>query len=232
MSIYYPILNNIDLSETRRYAGLAKKVEFEDKMLIDACTEMQIIATPKATWLIYPYNNDLTTIESDVPLKLDSKSIIQHLTGSAYVAVLAVTVGAEVENAVTTHFTKGNYTRGFLLDAAATTAVETAADQVSLIVAQEAKKLGLTTTKRFSPGYGDWDITNQPEILRLACASSVGISTTTSCMLIPRKSVTAVIGLRSTSDSSHTNTLTTNKCQDCNQRTCLARRESHNDKNL
>lgn len=232
MSIYYPILNNIDLNETRRYAGLSKKVEFKDEMLIDACTEIQIIAIPKATWFTYPYNTVQDTIESDRPLKVDSKILIQHLRGSAYVAVLAVTIGADVENAVTTHFTKGNYTKGFLLDAAATTAVENAADQVSLMIAQEAKKIGLTTTKRFSPGYGDWDITNQPEILRLAGASSVGLSTTESCMLIPRKSVTAVIGLISSNDSSLANTSTTNKCQDCKQFTCLARRESHNDKNF
>ena len=48
---------------------------------------------------------------------------------------------------------------------------------------------------RFSPGYGDWDVHAQPDLLRLTQAETIGISLTESFMLRPRKSVTAVIGL-------------------------------------
>ena len=56
-------------------------------------------------------------------------------------------------------------------------------------------KEGFAMRWRFSPGYGDWDIHAQPELLRLTQAESIGISLTESLMLRPRKSVTAVIGL-------------------------------------
>ncbi len=48
---------------------------------------------------------------------------------------------------------------------------------------------------RFSPGYGDWDVHAQPDLLRLTQAETIGVSLTESFMLRPRKSVTAVIGL-------------------------------------
>lgn len=223
MAIYYPILTDIDINETRRYAGLSKKVDFKEELLREACTELQIISHPKANWTIYRYDSDKGIIMAAAPFKLTGKSITRHLYGCEFAAVLAVTIGSEVEQAINTHFSSGNYTAGLLLDAAATTAVEAAADQVSKLIAKEARAIGLTTTNRFSPGYGDWDIVNQPTILKLAGASSIGISATSSCILVPRKSVTAVIGLFSAEQKTMTTTNT--NCQVCNQIDCLARKE-------
>jgi cobalamin-dependent methionine synthase I len=47
---------------------------------------------------------------------------------------------------------------------------------------------------RFSPGYGDWTLDNQPQVLQLAEAERIGITLTESNIMIPRKSVSAVIG--------------------------------------
>ena len=54
---------------------------------------------------------------------------------------------------------------------------------------------GYSMRWRFSPGYGDWPIEQQPEMLRLSHAAAIGIHLTTSMMLVPRKSITAIIGL-------------------------------------
>lgn len=54
---------------------------------------------------------------------------------------------------------------------------------------------GLVRRWRFSPGYGDWPLDSQAEMLRLATASQIGLNLTSSLMLTPRKSVTAIIGL-------------------------------------
>ena len=47
---------------------------------------------------------------------------------------------------------------------------------------------------RYSPGYGDWDLPVQREVLELVEAKSIGLSLTETFILQPRKSVTAVIG--------------------------------------
>ncbi|MDD4599736.1 hypothetical protein SDC9_04241 [bioreactor metagenome] len=231
MPIYYPILTHIDIEETRRYAGIAKTPNFKTSMLQKVCTEAQILVSPAASWSIYPYDALTGEILANVPLQLSAKSITKHLANATQVAVLAVTIGETIEQAITDSFAQGRYTEALLLDAAATTAVEAAADQVNALINQQALQVGLASVFRFSPGYGNWDLVIQPEILKLAQGSSIGITTTPSCMLMPRKSVTAVIGLvpnHSQTNLQHSN----NSCTNCCQTTCHARKESKNDPNI
>ena len=52
-------------------------------------------------------------------------------------------------------------------------------------------------TSRYSPGYGDLPIESQHTILNLLDASrKIGVSLTGSLMMVPSKSVSAVIGVR------------------------------------
>ena len=51
-----------------------------------------------------------------------------------------------------------------------------------------------TITPRFSPGYGDWPVTVQGEILQVCGGSQIGISVNDSFLMQPRKSVSAVLG--------------------------------------
>ena len=52
------------------------------------------------------------------------------------------------------------------MDAAATTAVEHVADGIEQAIDQKFNMQGLVRRWRFSPGYGDWTIQAQPEMLR------------------------------------------------------------------
>ena len=55
---------------------------------------------------------------------------------------------------------------------------------------------GLYLTDRFSPGYGDLPLSVQPAILTATdAARRLGVTATESCLLIPQKTVTAVIGI-------------------------------------
>ena len=50
---------------------------------------------------------------------------------------------------------------------------------------------------RFSPGYGDFDLKYQKDILEYLDANKkIGISLTDSLMMIPTKSITAIIGIK------------------------------------
>ena len=112
-------------------------------------------------------------------------------------AVLAATgaVGEEIEKASGEHFKNGEYLQGLLLDAAATAAVEHLADQVDALIQREAARSGQHTVWRFSPGYGDWPVTQQPDFCRAIGAETIGIHVTDHAMLFPRKSVSAIIGI-------------------------------------
>ena len=127
--------------------------------------------------------------------QLTGQSVRRHLQKAARVVVLAVTIGEAVENEISRRFAAGDYSLALLLDAAATTAVEQTADNLERALALRAGANGFALTARFSPGYGDWDLNAQTGILPLSGGDRIGISLTEGLMLLPRKSVTAVIGL-------------------------------------
>lgn len=222
MPVFNASLTTIDEKETRRYAGLMKAADFPQHLIQDACDEARMLVQPKGIWQLYDYNQEASRIEAPFPYLLTGAKIIAYLKEAKKTAVLAVTIGEALENSISEHFAKGNYTYALLLDAAGTTAVEMAADQLSKAVEQQANKMGFTTLARFSPGYGDWEITEQPQVLKLAAGQTVGIEVTDSCMLLPRKSVTAVIGFIPFRKSASCKEV---RCTGCTQQNCLARKD-------
>ncbi|MBR0324876.1 MAG: methionine synthase, partial [Selenomonadales bacterium] len=186
----------LDVHTIRRYAGL-KSSDFPPERMREAAQTVRLLAEGVGSIRYYPYDSTTHTIIAESgDLSLTSDAICRHLAEAEEVAVMAVTVGSAVEEAIDSAFSAGEYSRALLLDAAATTATEACADYLNRTVTAEAKRRGLYTAFRFSPGYGDWDITVQSDIVRLSEGDSIGITVTESSMLIPRKSVTAVIPLR------------------------------------
>ena len=186
----------LDVHTIRRYAGL-KSSDFPPERVREAAQTVRLLAEGVGSIRYYPYDSTSHTILAESgDLTLMSDAICRHLAEAEEVAVMAVTVGSAVEEAIDSAFSAGEYSRALLLDAAATTATEACADYLNRTVTAEAKRRGLYTAFRFSPGYGDWDITVQSDIVRLSEGDSIGITVTESSMLIPRKSVTAVIPLR------------------------------------
>lgn len=195
MPKYNTALMSIDPSETRRYAGLNKAPNFNKKTILEACREVLYISEPQGIWEIYDYDAKNGIVLADTPFKLDGKKVTKHLCRATKVAIIAVTIGETVENEIARHFKDGEYTLAVLMDAAATTAVEQVADGIEHAIDQKIAMQGLVRRWRFSPGYGDWPIECQPEMLRLAKADEINLSLTSSFMLTPRKSITAIIGL-------------------------------------
>ncbi len=225
MPIYNVSLTAIDINETKRYAGLSK-ADFPPKLLEDACLEAQLLAQSKGVWQLYDYDNCTNTILAAENFTLIGKKIATYLKEADKIAVMAITIGEALEQAITEHFAKGSYSYAVLLDAAGTTAVEMAADQLSKSINQHANRLGYTTLPRFSPGYGDWNITAQPSVLAFARGQDAGITLTESCMLIPRKSVTAVIGfVPHRKAKTELPSRAGNHCDNCTQPDCQARKD-------
>ena len=226
MPIYNPALTPLNLSEIKRYSGLGKYAEFPSHLLDQACTESYLLAQPKATWQIYNYDASTATIMAPLPLTLHAPKIINYLSQAVQIAVIALTIGPKLEEQVSDYFTAGEYTSGLLLDAAGTAAVEVAADQVADFIKNQAATEGYLVLPRFSPGYGEWDITVQPLILNLANGHEIDLTVTESCMLLPRKSITAVIGFTPNEQNVSLNYLYQDTtCPQCPQINCLARKD-------
>ena len=80
-----------------------------------------------------------------------------------------------------------------VMSATASSLIESFCDYVnkSLVGEEKAKP-------RFSCGYGDFALEHQKDILKVLEADKrLGVCLTESCMMVPVKSVTAIIGIRS-----------------------------------
>lgn len=220
MPIYNAQILEIDAAETRRYAGLRKAQNFGEKNIADACAEALLLIEVRGVWELYEYKN--CTIESKPPFTIAGNSIIKHLDGCEKVICMAATVGAAIEQEINKKFERGEYLASVLLDAAATAAVEQAADLMEKNFAAKFSKEGYKMRWRFSPGYGDWDLTAQEKLFKISDAEQIGMCLTSAMMLEPRKSITAIIGLEKVSAqkiSSHKK-----NCAACDKLDCPIRK--------
>ena len=82
------------------------------------------------------------------------------------------------------------------------------------------KKKGLYLRPRFSPGYGDFSLSCQRAVLdALDAGKHLGIKLTDSFLMMPSKSVTAVIGV-----SQKPHRCDVKGCEACGKTDCLYRR--------
>lgn len=195
MPIYNAQILEIDSAETRRYAGLRKAQDFGEKNIREACEEALLLLEVRGVWEVYNYDCASHIVASEPPVEIIGKSIVKHLRGCEKVICMAATVGFEIEREVTKKFECGEYLASVLLDAAATAAVEQAADAMEKNFAAKFAKDGYKLRWRFSPGYGDWNLTEQEKLFKIAGAEQIGMSLSSAMMLEPRKSITAIIGL-------------------------------------
>ena len=133
-----------------------------------------------------------------------------------------VTIGSSLENKVSEFFTKGEYPRAVALDAVGTVSVRSLSNYMRSLVCQEAKEKNLQTTKYFSPGSGDWDISQQKNIFQIIPVDKIGVKLTESYMMVPQKSLSWIIGIgKNITKSSNKND---NSCQICKATNCQFRK--------
>lgn len=195
MPIYNARILEVDAAEVRRYAGLRKARDFGEESIRAACEEALLLSEARGAWEVYDYDCAARTVASEPPFTIVGSSIVKHLEGCERVICMAATVGSEIEREVTDKFARGEYLSSVLLDAAATAAVEQAADAMEKNFALLFGKDGFKLRWRFSPGYGDWDLTEQAGLFAISGAARIGLHLTSAMMLEPRKSITAIIGL-------------------------------------
>lgn len=129
-------------------------------------------------------------------LVLPGESIARHLRGCEYAALMAVTLGPSSEM-VLRREAAVSATGGMLADACASSLVEQAAGVLNEFVDEAAARRGCAPTWRFSPGYGDLPLSVQgPFLEALEAGRALGVTLTAANMLVPSKSITAIVGFR------------------------------------
>lgn len=180
--------------------------------MVDSCLEeLQLEVTPRYVYRKYPVESIYTvpdafseagrSAKSDIPLlriagmEIRSRSLSRNLRGCGNVYLMAATLGLGpdrlIARASVTHMS-----RAVILQAAAAAMIEAWCDEVNQKMIREAAEEGLYCRPRFSPGYGDFPLEYQQDFAQiLRMQKEIGVSLTESLLMMPSKSVTAVVGI-------------------------------------
>ena len=188
-------LTELNTDEVLRYmgcppeqadAGLRAQAE-------EACGQLLQAVRPRWAWRCFDAAEEPEGVRLSCGLLLPGRDLKRHLAGCGRAVLFCATLGVQTD-ALIRRAQNGDMLRGLALDCAADAAVEQVCDQIE----GEFQGMfpGCHFPFRFSPGYGDLPITLQNQLLDLLDAPRrVGLTASASHILLPRKSVTAILGI-------------------------------------
>lgn len=211
---------DIRMKEAVRYLGYGKHAvdECTLELIRESFVELEQIADARFIYRIFDCSFESTNELTIGHLKINSKNLARNLKDCHAVVVLGATLGTAVDRLIK-RYAVTDMAHAAVLQACATAMLEEYCDCI-----QEKIKIDLEESiylrPRFSPGYGDFSIFHQKELLLLIDApKTIGLSMTDGYMLTPTKSVTAVIGISRVKQYCHKK-----GCEECTKKDCVYRR--------
>ena len=186
-------LTGIDRNETLQYLGwLGSPIPEELEREITRC-ENRILETarPRAVWRLFDLLPDGSLAGTN--FRPEGRDVPELLKDCNQVILIAVTLGGETERLLLSAQAR-SMGDAVILDAAAGAAVENVCDNLCRDLEKRFSSRHLTD--RFSPGYGDFPFSQQRAFFDLLDISRrIGVSLTESGLMLPQKSVTALLGI-------------------------------------
>ena len=193
------VFNMIDKNEVLRYLGhKGQDIDEDLNSLIDSSIK-EVLDKVKPKQVFETYNirreNKVIYIEG-TKLKLVGDDIYKCLDNCDKVVLMAVTLGTDIERLIRLN-QKVNMTKTVILDSIATAYVEAICDKIEEDIFNKYKEENKGLSFRYSPGYGDLGLEIQGDFLdTLNARRVIGLTVSSSNLLIPRKSVTAILGIK------------------------------------
>lgn len=191
--LLYGKIEKLDIKETLRYLGYAgvKSAEGAEELIAECERLILPVLSPAAVYEVFPISfgggNKIDLGYAEV----ESNSLLRNLTGCKMAALFAATVGPGTDRLIV-KYNKLSPARAVVLQAMGAAAVEQWCDEVNAIITQKYGK----TRPRFSCGYGDLPLALQRKIFpALSVTQKIGITLTDGDLMIPSKSVTAIVGI-------------------------------------
>lgn len=189
-------IEKLNRRDAFRYMGY-KGGEIKEKILAiaDECEETLLKAIkPLMVYRVFGTEKTETGIEiKNTSLIFKGNDIAAHLEGCQRAVLMCVTLSAEVDRVIRSYEACG-MEKALIADALASAAVEQACELAEKLIQKEVGDYNYTW--RFSPGYGDFPLDIQRDFLKVTdAAKRIGLNATDTDILIPRKSVTAVMGI-------------------------------------
>lgn len=186
----------IDRAEVLRYMRMGRvqpDAILEERL---SSVEKEVLAAirPAAYWQLVPVEGACPSYRVG-SLNLTSTRLWDTLAGCRHAFLFCATLGAGVD-ALLRKCGHRSAADLVMVQAVSTALIETFCDECQERMLQEPAVCGETLRMRFSPGYGDLPLEVQrPLLTALDSSRRAGITLTDSLLMIPSKSVSAIVGV-------------------------------------
>ncbi len=191
-----PVMQN----ETARYLGYSQKDLINghlDKRILSVINTVETEMHEKL--LCNAVFDDYKKIELKNDLKIadfliKSTSLFENLKNCSRVVLIAATIGPRVD-ALIRRSQLSDSVYAAVMQASGAMFIESFVDVINNKLKKKWKQKGYKCHPRFSPGYGDLELSVQKEIFRILPCDKIGLTLMDTLIMAPEKSVTAFIGL-------------------------------------
>lgn len=210
--------------------GAARRLGYEDltslpeqmlHLLQDSTATLIEAAEPQAVWKAAPIESVEPDLIRGISFEIASAQwaeVAGHLELPGFIVAYALTLGPVVDDRIA-RVHSDSLTTAYVLDAAASEAIELIAETLEEAIRREADLRDYEWTRRFSPGYCDWSLAGQETLFAFLRPEGIGIRLTPAYSMQPEKSITAVVLAAKTVPLK-------SPCSLCEERDCQSRRAS------
>ncbi|MBO5287694.1 MAG: Vitamin B12 dependent methionine synthase activation subunit [Clostridia bacterium] len=179
----------VNTNEVMRYLGV-KEMDEKTRALYQECLELVYDASkPKCVYTMVDVSISKNEIDFGF-MNVKSERLSKNLYGCKSAYIFASTLGIEVDR-IYEKYSRTDRAKAIMCSAIASALIESYCDYVNGNLVK-----GYSSRPRFSCGYGDFALEHQKDISSaLEISKKIGIYLTDSYMMIPVKSVTAIIGI-------------------------------------
>jgi len=199
-------LNRMEIPVDEIYSSMGFKVSEPDSKTIDTVDflleEAMQFLRPQFKYIILDGSLSDNQLQLTVngpqgPVTFNTGRIIgRQLRGASRFAVFVATAGSGYLQWLNAVNRRADMFQTYVMDVVGSQIVESVADHMEQVLQAELNASSFHRTNRFSPGYCGWQVSEQPALFSLFNEPEpCGIKLNESCLMLPEKSVSGVIGV-------------------------------------
>ena len=224
------VLDNIPVVITEKSLlnriGRDSRAKISKRFLKDMKQAVNLIARkakPRAVYRIVPVETNNGSITFDDRFLLKSRKLKRIFRPCQKAVIFLTTIGPQVD-AIIQRTMKKKPSFGYVLDSAASVAVESTANHLEKSFKKKFAPENAVTL-RYSPGYCDWPLSEQENIFNIIPGNLIGVELSERFFMMPHKSISGALGV-CPADSSESKR---NACLECQNLNCPYRRSRERD---
>jgi len=128
-------------------------------------------------------------------MRIGGGPVLEVMRGAEQLVVAVCTVGAGVDERIRDYQLEKEHFRALILDEVASWAVDQLRQGLYQQLQAEMQAKSWHTSSMLSPGESAWTVDDQKVIFQLLDTSQIGVSLNESCLMLPLKSLSMIMGI-------------------------------------